>query len=949
MKRIWLSAIFISLCVTSCAPEQQAIQPSQPQSADNVALDRKLPVDSDVTIGTLENGVTYYIRHNTRPESRLDLRLVIKAGSVEENDDQRGLAHFTEHMAFNGTAHFEKNELVDYLESIGMRFGPDLNAYTSFDETVYMLQVPTDSTLYVEQAFRILSDWADSISFTQEELDKERGVIEEEWRLRRGADARITDLQLPVLFKGSKYAERLPIGEMDIVRNAPRPVFVRFYQDWYRPDLQAVIVVGDFDPAETEKLIRAHFSSLPRHPEAPPLERYPVPGNEEPLFSIVTDPEATGSEVGIYYKHDVRDETTFGDYRRMLVESLFTSMFNQRLRELTRLADPPIISGQTGRSRFVRSKEFYYLDAQVRDDRIAQGFETLLTEATRVRQHGFTQSELDRQKNAMLRYIEQAYNERDKTESQSYTAEYTRNFLEDEPIPGIKAEYDMYRSFIPGIALSEVNSLIDQWITDDNQVVMISAPEKESVTVPSEADLTAIMERIAGIEVAAYVDTLSRQPLVETPPEPSRVVSEHTIDEIGVTEWELTNGVRVILKPTTFKNDEILFTAFSPGGSSLVSLDQYVPAATATAVVSEGGVGAFSRTDLEKLLSDKVVSVSPSISTLEEGMSGGAAPEDIEIMFQLIYLYFTQPRRDPQAFQSLVSRLETYIVNRSADPGTAYNDTLSVTLADYNPRVRPWTMSMLDEMNLDASLAIYRDRFSDAGDFTFVFVGNFEADSLRPLVETWLGGLPSTGREESWRDLGIEPPDGVVSKRVIKGLEQVSDTSIVFPGDFEWNRLNRYRLVSMVDVLNITLRETLREDLGGTYSVSVSPSYAEYPREEYEISVSFGSAPDRVDELVTAVFAQIDSLKQYGPAHLNLSKVKETQRRERETSLRENSFWLSNLEFYYYHEEDPREVIRLEPLIEALTADDIRRAAERYFDEDHYIQVTLYPEAFTED
>ncbi len=918
-----------------------AVSPEPP--AMTIALDDSLPVDPDVRIGHLSNGMTYYIRRNGEPKDRLELRLVVNAGSVLEDEDQRGLAHFLEHMAFNGTESFEKQELVNYLESIGMRFGPDLNAYTSFDETVFMLQMPVDSTGVVETGVQILEEWAHRMTLEPVEIDKERGVVLEEWRLGRGADARISDKQMPVLFHDSRYAERLPIGKPDIIRNAQRPVLEAFYESWYRPDLMAIVAAGDIDPDRLEALIRDRFEHVQPRPGEPGRPLYPMPDHEQTLFLIVTDPEATGNEVSIYFKHDIQPEVTVRDYRRRIVESLYNTLLNSRLDELSRRADPPFLNAWSATARIVRPMEAYVLGADVADNGIERGFEAILTESERVRRYGFTDTELERGKRELLRMMENAWNERESTDSQVYAAEYTRNYLEDEPIPGITYKYALYRAFVPGITLDEVNAAAERLITRQNRVIMADGPEKEGVAIPSEDDLHTIMERVAAAEVAPYEDMAVDVPLMKEPPRPGRVVKERLIEEIGVTEWVLGNGVRVVIKPTDFKKDEILLSAYSPGGQSLVPLEDLVPARTADTIVNESGIGPFTEDQLTKLLADKVADVTPYISDLTEGMTGSASVQDLETMFQLVYLSFTAPREDSTAFLSVRNRLRGYIQNRSADPQAAFSDTLSLTLAQYNLRALPWTPAILDKMDLERSYAIYRDRFADASDFTFFLVGAFEPEKIRGLVETYLGSLPETGRVESWRDVGLRYPEGTIEKDVTQGIESRSTVAIAFTGPFEWTRENRYQAQSLVQALRILLREAIREEKGGTYGVGVGLGLDQYPVSRYQVTISFGADPTRVEDLIQAVHAQIDSVQAGALTPEYLEKVTEMQRRERETSLRDNDFWRSTLHAYYYMGEDPRNIMRYDELVAGLTLEDLRDTARRLLGTDDVVTVILYP------
>jgi zinc protease len=908
-------------------------------------LSHPLPTDPAVTIGTLPNGLRYYIRENHEPKQRAELRLVVHAGSVLEDDDQQGLAHFTEHMAFNGTSHFHKQAIVDYLESVGMRFGADLNAYTSFDETVYMLEIPTDTAAVFHTAFQILEDWASTVSFDSVEIDKERGVVIEEWRLGRGANGRILDKQFPILLKGSKYAERLPIGKKDILESFKHPTLVRFYKDWYRPDLMAVVAVGDFDAREVEGLIREHFSRLTNPPNERPRPVIDVPDNTAPLFAIAADPEETSTSVGVAFKQPLRDHSTYGAYRQGLVEDLFSAMLNARLYELSQKADPPFLGAGVGQGRFVGAKEFFQMGAAVKDGAIPPGLEALLTEAARVARFGFTAPELERAKARQLRSMERMFAEREKTNSNAYAGEYIRNFLEGEAFPGIATELAMTRQYLPGITLEETNRLASAWITPNNRVVMVSAPQKPDVPVPSDSDLAAVFAHVGNKPLVAYADTLSAAPLVPTAPQPGKVVGETAIPEIGVTEWTLSNGVHVVLKPTDFKDDEVLVRAISPGGTSLAPDRNWLSAEMASSVVSMSGAGAFSAVDLQKVLAGKAVSAGPMIGENEEGFYGSGSPKDLETLLQLIYLYATAPRTDSAAFAAMTARIRAFTANRGASPEANFQDTLQVTLAQGNPRERPLTAALVDSIDLGTAMAFYRDRFADLGDFTFFFVGNVDTTTLRPLVERWLGGLPSAGRKETWRDLGIRPPTGIVEKTVHKGLEPKARISIIFTGPFEDSRENRYALRSLGEALSIRLREVLREDMGGVYGVGASGSSQIVPDTSYSFSIGFGADPVRLDSLRAAVVTEIRAFQTTGPSDSIIEKVQETQRRTRETSMRQNNYWLGQLVAAREYHQDPRAILTYEQLIDALTRTTVRDAARRYLRLDNYVEVRLVPEA----
>jgi zinc protease len=909
-----------------------------------IKLEDEIPLDTNILTGKLDNGLRYYIRVNKKPESRAFLRLAVNAGSILENDDQQGLAHFVEHMAFNGSKHFQKNDLINYLESIGMRFGADLNAFTSFDETVYKLEVPTDSAIMLEKGFQIMEDWAHNLSFEPIEIDKERGVVIEEWRLGRGAESRMFDKQVPVLLKDSKYAERLPIGKKEIIEKCSYETLKSFYDAWYRPDLMSVIAVGDFDKDKIEELIKNHFSGIPLAKNEKERKLFPVPDQDHLLFSIVTDPEATNTTVSFYHKMDLEPQDKVKDYRQQLVENLFNGMFNIRLNELSRKANPPYLSARSSNGSFIRTKDFYSLNASVKDSGIAVGLETLLTEAQRIKKYGFTQTELNRVKQSMLRGMEQAYNERDKTESGAFVDEYVRNFLTGEPAPGIAYEYELYKQFIPGITLEEINKLSENWIQEKNSVILVNAPEKKNLKMPSEDELKNIFNKVKNSDVQAYEDKFLNLPLLDKLPASSKIISEKKNDELKLVELELANGVKIILKPTDFKNDEINFYAFRPGGTSMADSVLFVSASMSASLVQNSGVGKFDLMQLRKMLAGKVVNVTPFIGELSEGLNGSSSVKDLETMFQLIYLSFTSPRIDSTSFISFKTKVQNYLINRGASPEAAFQDTIQVTLGNYNYRRQPWTVNTLDGMDIDKSLNFYKARFADASGFTFVFVGNFDVEKIKPLIETYLGGLTSLNRGETWKDLKIFPPKGIVEKRVLKGIEPKSLVNITFSGDYNWNTQNNYDFHSMLEVLKIKLREILREDKGGTYGVSVNGASMKYPEQLYNINISFGCAPEHVEDLVKTTFAELDSMKNFKVSDVYINKVKETQKREFEVNTKENKFWLNNLQAYYFYNMDLSLLMKYPERVEKFNSEAVQNAAKKYFDVNNYVNVILYPQ-----
>lgn len=939
----FLTAILLAfLLILPCSAVEQ--EKTIPEQARTASLDQKLPIGPHVEVGEFGNGLRYYIRVNKRPENRAELRLVVNAGSVLEDDDQQGLAHFCEHMAFNGTKNFAKHKLIEFMESIGMRFGPGLNAYTSFDETVYMLTVPTESPEIMETAFQILGDWSQAFLFEPEEIDKERGVIIEEWRLGRGAGARMRDKQFPILFKGSQYAERLPIGKTEIIENFKHKVLKRFYKDWYRPDLMAVIAVGDFDKSIIKGLIDKHFSALPKRKKERPRRTFPVPDHEETLFAIATDKENTRASVSVYHKLPLREQDTVGAYRERIAEALYNRMLNQRFNELAQKPDPPFIYAYSSRGIFIRSKEIYALSASVKEEGIERGLEALLTESNRVSRFGFTESELEREKQEVLRFIEKAYTEREKTESYQYVSEYIRSFLQGEPIPGIEYEFELYKRFVPEISLEEINSLGKEWLTEHNRVIMVSAPEKEGLAVPAEEELLAVFDAVEEKEIEPYVDTILAQPLLPEIPEPGAIAETKILDEFGITEWELSNGVHVVLKPTDFKADEIILRAASPGGTSLASDEDFIPAQTAAQVIASGGLGEFNAINLDKYLSGKIATVRPFINELEEGLSGNASPKDLETLFQLVYLTFTEPRADAQMFEVLKDQGKTIFRNRSASPMLVFRDTLTSITTQNHLRARPMTVEDMDKMDLEKSYAFYKDRFADAGDFIFIIVGSFDLETIKPLVERYLGALPSTGREESWRDVGIDFPQGIIDRTIHKGLEPQSQLSIVFNGPFHYDQLHRNAINGMTMLLQTRLRKIIREELGGTYGVRVSPSYDKYPDQEYTITINFGTDPERVEDLSQVVFREIEKMKTEGVTPAEVNDIKKAFYRQFETGIKQN-FWLAIQLYYKYTlDEDPTGIFSYGKTLEQITAELLQKAAQTYLNTENYVKLILLPE-----
>ncbi len=925
-----------------------APQKAMPDGAPSDPMLQPLPIDQRVKMGSLPNGMKYYIQHNTKPENRAELRLAVAAGSINEDDDQLGLAHFVEHMAFNGTANFNKSELVDYLQSVGTRFGPDLNAYTSFDETVYMLQVRTDSQAIFDKGMLILEDWAHSVTFEDEEIDKERGVVESELRSGLSADERMRNEYLPVIFHESKYADRLPIGTREIINNAPYDALKRFYRDWYRPNLMALVVVGDVDVDAVEKQILERFAKL-ENPENPrERERYGFPDHDNTLVSITQDKEATYTTARVMYKHDHEKVKNFKDYRQSLVRSLYNSMLNNRLNELRQSANPPFLYGYAGYGREVGELDSYTLYVTTGEGEVLKGLEAVFTENKRALEHGFTATELDRTRIEILSQAETTAKEEDKLQSGSLAMSYVYHYLNESPALSPTQRFQIMQALLPTITLDEVNHLADKWINEDgsNRVIVVTGPEKEQVPLPSEDDIYALISKVGAKTVDPYEDAVSDVPLMVDMPEMGAVTEEKVVEDVGITEWTLSNGVRVILKPTDFQNDEIMFTAFSPGGHSNYPDEEYQSASIASAIINQAGIADFDLIQLQKMMAGKQVQVAPFISELEEGMQGFSTIKDLETMFQLIHLYFTEPREDAEAFQSMITRQRQILQNLRANPDYFYRDKVNEVRYKNHPRRGIPTVDDLDEMNLETVMKVYKDRFADASDFTFIFVGNFTSESIKPFITKYLASLPSTGREDQWKDVGVEVTKGRNIERFNFGEAPKAQIEMHWIGEFDWDdREAKYHLNSLMEVLRNKLRESMREDQGGVYGVSISGNTSKYPKEGYSVRVSFNSEPEEVDALIETAIKDIEDVMENGATEEELTKVREVQRQGRIKGLEENRFWTNALRSTYMYDQDPHNILleNYEELIDDLDSDDIKMMAKQLFDTDNYTEIVMLP------
>lgn len=936
MKKISFSLLFAAFILfsKSLIAQQGTIDWSRP-----------LPVDPKVVIGELDNGMKYYIRKNSEPKERAEFYIVHNVGAILEDDNQNGLAHFTEHMAFNGTDNFHKKGVLNFLEGIGVKFGHNVNAFTGQDVTAYNLSnVPLTRESIIDSALLILHDWSSYISFEEEEIDAERGVIREEWRTRRNADWRAQQAKMKLLYNNSKYGERDVIGDIDVINNHEYETLRKFYNDWYRPDLQALIIVGDFDPQMMEAKIKERFSKIPSRENKEARPDFNVPDHSEMLVGSFIDPEITRTMIEIYYKHPVvpSDQKNLGYYRDRLIRSLYSQMFNARFNELVQKENPPFVFAYSYYGNLVRTKSAYVLMANARDNELERAMTTMLEENYRLLQHGFTQSELDRAKADLLRSIENDYKEKDKVKNQNLVWEYFSNFTENEPIPGIEYEFMLAQSLLPTVALNDVNQKAKQWVTDENMVVFITAPEKEKDNVPSKEKIEDIFQKVKNTNLEAYVDNVSTEPLIAETPAPGKVNEAKDNEKLNATEWNLSNGVKVIVKPTDFKEDEILLSAYSPGGYSLVADNEIPSAQMVSTIVGMSGVGKLSSIDLEKMLAGKMVSVNPFLGEYEEGFNGSCSPDDLDEMLQLIHLYFTNPRFDESAYNALMSRFQAVLQNAGKDPNRIFSDSVSYMLSDRNYRKRPMNLQLLSEVNFNTIEKIYKDRFADASDFTFVFVGNIDINTFKPLVETYLGSLPSINRNEKWKDNNVRFPKGENKNPFTVSMQVPKSSCVVaYQSEADYNFENKVYVSAIEHVLGLRYTETIREEEGGTYGVSARASISKTPQQQVSAVMFFDTDPQKADHLVGIIHAEFNKILNDGPTEVDLSKAKEYFLKSRQESLRENRFWSSAIREYYSNGIDI--VNGYENFVKGLNVQSVQKAAKSLFKKPNTLEIIMSP------
>jgi len=908
------------------------------------AFAQPLPLDPAIKTGKLPNGFTYYIRKNTEPKNRVQLYLVNKVGSVLEEEDQRGLAHFMEHMSFNGTQHFPKNDLVQYLQKSGVRFGADLNAYTSFDETVYQLPIPSDSPALLRNGLLIMRDWAANATLDPKEINDERGVVLEEKRLGKGAQERMSNKFLPVILNNSRYSNRLPIGTDTVLNNFQKPVILQFYNDWYRPDLQALIVVGDINVDSMEANIKSLFSDLKNPTNERPRIKYTVPLNGKNQFIAVTDKEFPYTIIEILIKRPKMPEGTRQEYNEYVKRQLFNQMLTGRISELSQKPNPPFIQAFASVGPFIGGLDAFTAFMVAKPGQLEKSFVSVWELIQQLKQFGFTEPEFERAKSSLLSGLESAVREKDKRNSEDLVQEYTRNFLVGEAAPGIEMEYDLTKSFLATMKLQEINTLSTDYISDSNRDVIIMAPQKDSASLPVESAVNNWFSTVANTKLTPYNDKFTSIPLISEKLAGGKIISENKVQKLGITEMILSNGVKVIFKPTDFKNDEIRFKAFSPGGSSLYPDADFQSALYAPALVETMGLSQFKPTDLEKLLNGKIVNVNAYIAERAEGVEGGSAPKDLETVFQLIYLYFTSPRKDSTLFTNFIEQYASEIENRNNDPKSVYSDTVAAVLGNHNVRRTGPSLKKLRQISLDKAMKIYKERFSNAGDFTFVFTGNINTDSIRPLLKKYLGSLPSTSKKEQARNLNIHIPPGKIEAIAKKGKEPQATVRLVISGNYKYAPETNMQLTALSEILQFRILDRLREKEGETYSPRVSVTYNKNPLNRYAFTISFGCAPANINKLIAATREEIKKLKTEGVTNLDITKFSTEETRQYELHLRDNEFWLNWLADQYEMGNDPSGLLRYPALIKQVTPASVKAAANLYLNENNFIKLLLIPE-----
>lgn len=906
-----------------------------------------LPLDPAVKTGKLANGLTYFIRKNQYPEKRVIFYLVTKAGSILETENQRGLAHFLEHMNFNGTSHFPKNELINYLEKSGIKFGADLNAYTAFDETVYQLPLPSDDQELLNNGIQIIRDWAHGATLDPVEIDKERGVILEEKRSRMGIQERTMEKTFPVILNNSLYASRLPIGTENVIENFKNVEIKAFYDQWYRPDLQAVIVVGDIDPLVMEKKIKTLFSNLKNPKNVKERMRYSIPLSGKQQFLSFTDPEAQFMQIELMNKFRGKAVSTKDDYRNRTIRSLFNQMLGLRFSQLQQKSNPPFISANAGASNYLADLDVFSFSVKLKPGLIEAGFKQTYAEIIRIKKDGFTQSELDYSKKAIYAALENMMKNKNKIPSTNYVEEYLAYFTRNEAAPGIDAEYMLSKKFLNDINLNDINKAALSMINLPDQDIVVSGPDKDKAALPDEQQLLKWISQLSLQKTVAYSNVELSNNLIDNIPKAGQVTSSKSIPETGTTEHILSNGVKIILKPTEFKNDEILFSAFKAGGTSLSTDQDYLSAANAANIMTAGGVGNHNKDGLKRMLNGKNLSVAPYINELYQGVSGSSGIEDLETAFQLINLYFTQPRKDTTIFRNMMSNAKLSLANRSNNADAVFADSISSVLGNFSIRRQMPDTAAVGKLSIEKAYSFYKDCFGNANGFTFIFTGSFKPDEILKFCAQYLGSLPSdVSQEKSFRDLDINIPKGVYEYLVYKGDNPRATVKLVLSGNYNFTQANNLNLLALSEIIGFRLTERLRETEGGVYTPQVNVAFGKYPKSTYAFNIDFVCSPNNAQKLAVAALEEINHLATKGISELDLQKFKAEKIREFEVERLTNAYWLGYLNNKLSEGEDLKEINSYISEINSISTLSLQQQVKKYLNGDNLIKFILYPENF---
>ena len=932
MKRIYLGLILIC-----CILNLGAIIPPEYTSYP-------LQQDPEVISGTLDNGLKYYIKQNAKPEKRLELRLYINAGSIVEDDDQRGLAHFVEHMAFNGTKNFPRTEMVDYLTSIGMGYHNGLNGGTSYDYTVYEFKLPTDDENKVRKGISILSDIAWQVSFEPSEIERERGVIQEEWRLGQSAQQRIQDQIDKVRFAGSRYAERNPIGTIENIKTFKQESLIRYYQDWYRPDLETVFIVGDCDPQKMESLVKEYFGIIPKRENPRPRLSYPVPDNIEPRAVTVLDKEQPYTMLRSTWKVKTAPVTDLISLYNEMKQDLFFTMVNSRLQELSQQPDPSFSYAYMYNTNWLQGFNATDCIMIANEGRSEDAFRTLITELARIRQYGYQSAELERAKQIMIRQAEKWVADKPTMDSEDVIWELLNAVMSGDTIISAEFYEQMLKGLINEIALSEVNDIVDDVITSENLTLSLAGTDKPGANYPSQEELLAIYHQAITQELEPWEDITVNEPLLETIPQPGKINKEKVFPKSGIKQWKLSNGVTIYSKKTDFKADEVILVAQSPGGKAKLKPEDYKAAEIITQYFDVSGFGNFDAPALQKALAGKIVYVYPTISTYYEGWRGSCSPQDLELMFQLLYQYNYAPRFNEEAFSTAVASTRAWIQNRLLEPSNAFFDTLFVLMFNNHPLKRNLHPEELDSITLKQVKDIFQERFGDYTDFTFYVVGNFDEEQLKNYCQTYLANLPVKGRKEKMTDVGIRAFTG--KKEIIfnKGTER-SFVSNVTNNKASISPQNNVQQSALQMIAYEKLRENVRENMSGAYVVEIQSSYDYMPEPGIFTFTWMGCNPDRARELNAATFATLDSLKNGLFADKYIESTKTTLHKKYEENIKSNRYWVTNMSENISHNLPIDCFLDYPALYDKLNKKAITKTAKQYYVFDKsLLSVYMFPE-----